>query len=289
MKIQDGCNHRCSYCIVPLVRGNCRSVSTDDVLDEARHIAATDAAEVVLTGIDVGSWGCDLSPRQELADLLQSLLDLGTGMRFRLASIEPHGITPALLSLFTGCEDICGHLHVPLQSGSNRILTAMRRPYLREDLMARLQPAVANRMPLGLGMDVIVGFPGETDADFADTLSLVESLPVTYLHVFPFSPRPGTPAATLGPEVPYAVKMARCAVLRKFSDTRKQAHVESLIGSEVDVVDVRQVRGTVDVVESMGSDYTVIHRRSPGGLQPGRFRVSISGSRGTIALASEVP
>ncbi len=286
--VQDGCNHRCSYCIVPLVRGPCTSTEVAEVLRDAALLDAEGVAEVVLTGIDLGAWGSDLDPHQAFPDLLDALIAAGTRMRFRLSSIEPHGLTPRLLERATGHPDVCRHLHVPLQSGSDRILASMRRPHRADDVITRLGALAACKEPFGLGLDVICGFPGETDQDFADTLAVLEALPVTYLHVFPFSARPGTPAAEMGPSVPHGVKMARCEALRHWAQIRKVEHAAALIGHDVEVVDVRRVRQEPDWIECLASDYSVVHRVAGRGLRTGRFRVRITGHRGPVALACEV-
>ncbi|MBI1845530.1 MAG: tRNA (N(6)-L-threonylcarbamoyladenosine(37)-C(2))-methylthiotransferase MtaB, partial [Candidatus Rokubacteria bacterium] len=189
VKVQEGCQHRCAFCIVPMARGASRSRDPGAVREQVEHLVAAGHPEIVLTGVDLGHYGADLTPRTSLAALLATLI--GTpGLRWiRLSSVLPAYFTPALVEVVTGSAVIAPHLHVPLQSGSDRILRAMRRPYnvaRYRDLVERLAAAIPG---LGLGADVIVGFPGEDETDFAETRRLVETLPFSYLHVFAYSDR----------------------------------------------------------------------------------------------------
>jgi len=195
LKVQDGCQHRCAFCVVPLARGASRSLAPAAIEAHARALVDAGHAEIVLTGVDLGHYGADLVPRTSLAALLARLVTI-SGLRWlRLSSLLPAYFTGELLDIVTGSPVIAPHLHVPLQSGSDHVLRAMRRPYtaaMYRGLVERLAAAIPR---LGLGADVIVGFPGESSDDFAETLALVEALPFSYLHVFPYSPRAGTEAA----------------------------------------------------------------------------------------------
>jgi len=198
LKIQDGCNHRCSYCVIPFVRGRSRSLLPDAVAEQVRRFVSSGAKEIVLSGINLGSYGRDLSPRADLAGLVQRILAETALERLRFSSIEPQDLTRDFVSLAASSERIAPHFHVPLQSGSDRILRAMHRWYRAEHYAERIG-LIREALPqAAIGADVIAGFPGETDEDFARTLELIERLPFTYLHVFSFSPRPGTEAAQLG-------------------------------------------------------------------------------------------
>ncbi|HVB85126.1 MAG TPA: tRNA (N(6)-L-threonylcarbamoyladenosine(37)-C(2))-methylthiotransferase MtaB [Candidatus Dormibacteraeota bacterium] len=194
LKVQDGCNNRCSYCVIPLVRGRSRSLPPDTVVDEVRQLHAACAKEIVLSGINLGSYGRDLAPRAGLPNLVRRILDETEIERIRFSSIELQDVTEDFVSLMAASNRLARHFHVPLQSGSDRILRAMHRWYRTEhyaqriELIRRLLPEAA------IGADVIVGFPGETDEDFAATCDFIERLPFTYLHVFSFSERPGTGA-----------------------------------------------------------------------------------------------
>ncbi len=283
VKVQDGCDGTCAYCIVPRVRGRATSVPLPDIVTAVAHAAAAGAAEVVLTGIDLASWGRDLGGRT-VSDLLTALLNMGTGMRFRLSSLEPHGMDDRLLDIVGNHPDVCPHLHIPIQSGSDRILSAMGRLGTRRDLLDRLQMARERIPGLALGLDVLCGFPGEQDDDFAQTELLVAEAAADMLHVFPFSPRPGTPAARMDGDVLPAVKAARVARLRSFSEQRRNAHAASLVGRIVEVVDIGRRPG--GGVRSVAADGTTVIRTDPRGPRPGRFGLTILAADGATAVAS---
>src|SRR5262249_35348522 len=221
VKVQDGCQHRCSFCIVPFARGGSRSQPLPLVVEQIEALVAAGYGEIVLTGVDLGHYGWDLVPRLSLAALVRRLLDVPGLRRLRLSSILPAYFTPELVETIAGEPRICRHLHVPLQSGADRVLRAMRRPYsvaLYRALVERLAGALPD---LGLGTDVIPGFPGETASEFADTEALVEALPFTYLHVFSYSDRPGTEAARLSvPRVPPDEVRRRTTRLRRLGGAK---------------------------------------------------------------------
>ncbi|MGB6875711.1 MAG: tRNA (N(6)-L-threonylcarbamoyladenosine(37)-C(2))-methylthiotransferase MtaB [Candidatus Acidiferrales bacterium] len=197
LKIQDGCNHRCAYCVIPLVRGRSRSLEPASVLDEIRRLVQTGAQEIVLSGIDLGSYGRDLTPRISLHALVCKIIDETKLASLRLSSIEPIDITQDFVELIASEPRIAPHFHLPLQSGSDRILRAMHRWY-RAAHYARRVEVIRETLPhAAIGADVIVGFPGETEDDHAATMNFIAELPLSYLHVFSFSPRPGTEAANL--------------------------------------------------------------------------------------------
>lgn len=214
VKIQDGCNNRCSYCVIPFVRGRSRSVPPDDVVHEVSRLSAAGAREIVLSGINLGSYGRDLPPRVPLSEVVRRLLDETPIEQIRFSSIEPQDVTKDFVALVAGCERIAPHFHVPLQSGSDRILRAMHRWYRAEHYAERI--AVVRRMlpDAAIGADVIVGFPGESEDDFHATCELIERLPFTYLHVFSFSARPGTAAERLTDTVPAGEIRERARALR---------------------------------------------------------------------------
>jgi threonylcarbamoyladenosine tRNA methylthiotransferase MtaB len=209
LKVQTGCDSSCSYCIIPRARGPARSMPAAHVVEQVRMLAERDFREIVLTGIDLGSWGHDLSSATgagareggELSDLLERLLVVDA-VHFRLSSIEPLGVDDRLLGVACAAsERLARHFHLPLQSGSDTVLQRMRRPYNAERY-ARIVSSIAERFPdAALGADVIVGFPGETEEEFDQTLELVDQAPLTYVHVFSYSDRPGTAAARMGPKV----------------------------------------------------------------------------------------
>ncbi len=245
LKIQDGCDHRCSYCVIPFVRGRSRSLKPRQVVAEVQRLSAAGYREIVLSGINLGSYGRDLTPRVELGALLRLILDETAIERLRLSSIEPMDVTQDLLDLFERSGRLAHHFHIPLQSGSDRILAAMHRWY-RSEHYARRAGLVRERLPAaGIGADVIAGFPGETEEDHRATMDLIERLPLTYLHVFSFSKRPGTAAAALGDEVAPATINQRSRALRALGARKQGAFLEAQAGKALQVLTLRR-RGTDD-------------------------------------------
>src|SRR5262249_34184292 len=202
LKIQDGCNNRCSFCVIPFVPGKSRSLPPETALSEILRLCDSGFQEIVLSGINLGSWGRDLSPRVDILGLLRRVLDETPLARLRISSIEPLDVTRDLIALVAGTDRIADHFHMPLQSGSDCILAAMHRWYRTEHYARRVQLIQQFLPHAAIGADVIAGFPGETEADHNTTLHFVESLPFTYLHVFSYSSRPGTKAASSANEVP---------------------------------------------------------------------------------------
>lgn len=275
LKLQDGCDGHCSYCVVPLARGASRSRPFDEALAQLVALGARHR-EVVVTGVHLGAYGRDLEPRRSLAELLREAVARGLG-RIRLSSIEPLEFPSDLLLEPGPANALCEHFHLPLQSGSDRVLAAMRRPYRAQayrDAILELDALVPGAC---LGADVLVGFPGETDADHAATRALVESLPLAYLHVFPFSPRPGTDAAAMGPAVPPPVVDARAAELRGFSDRRWRAYLAGLAGRELEVI-VERVEG--GLARGTSRQYASVRWPSAGEKRGALSRVRVEASDG---------
>jgi threonylcarbamoyladenosine tRNA methylthiotransferase MtaB len=223
LKIQDGCNNRCSYCVIPFVRGRSRSLPPDQVLEETRKLVAAGAKEIVLSGINLGSYGRDLAPGVDLAGLVRRILDQTALEQLRFSSIEPQDVTEDFVALVATSPRIAQHFHVPLQSGSDRILRAMHRWYRAAHYAERIQLIRSALPDAAIGADVIAGFPGETDEDFAATFDFIACLPFTYLHVFSFSARPGTKAADLGAPVSPAVTRDRARALRALGQQKSTA------------------------------------------------------------------
>jgi len=232
LKVQEGCPAHCAYCIIPLVRGPSRSVLPDDVLAAARELLAQGQKEIVLTGIHLGVYGQDLMPALDLAALCRRLLQETALPRLRLSSLEPLEVTDDLLALMAADERFCPHLHIPLQSGSDRILRAMRRPY---DL-ARYEAIVAAcraRVPgITIGADVLVGFPGENADTFAETMATLRRLQIPHLHVFPYSDRPGTEASRMPDKVPRATVLDWAERVRDIGNEIRHEHLKNQMGSE---------------------------------------------------------
>jgi threonylcarbamoyladenosine tRNA methylthiotransferase MtaB len=209
LKIQDGCNQFCSYCIIPYARGPVRSRPLQQVVRAAEELVRQGYKEIVLTGIHLGLYGSDFSPPIDLTAPLKLLEKVPGLERIRLSSLDPAEVIPEIVQLVAASSKICPHLHIPLQSGSTRILERMRRPYTAEEYL-ELVRAVRQAVPdVGLTTDIMVGFPGETEEDFASTVQVVEAAAFSRLHVFPYSPRPGTPAAGFPEQVPSRVKEDR--------------------------------------------------------------------------------
>jgi len=236
LKVQDGCDSFCTYCIVPHARGRSRSMPPDQVLRHLRRLGAMGYHEVVLTGIHLGAYGLDLQPAGSLRALLEALAAARPLRRIRLSSIEPHELSDDLIDLVAASDLFCPHFHLPLQSGDDTILKKMHRPYSR-DLYGRRVAHIKHRLPrAAVGADVLVGFPGEDEAAFDRTCRLIEMLPLTYLHVFPFSARPGTPAAAYPAQVPHAVVKNRTARVRTIGRAKQHAFLHSALGRKTEVL-----------------------------------------------------
>jgi threonylcarbamoyladenosine tRNA methylthiotransferase MtaB len=275
LKIQDGCNLRCSYCVIPFVRGKSRSLPPHQVLNEIRQLAATGQQEVVLSGINLGMYGRDLTPRVEFEDLLRGILDETSIARLRISSIEPMDVTRDLVALFASTDRLARHFHLPLQSASDAVLAAMHRWYRAEHYERRIE-LVREQLPeAAIGADVITGFPGETEADHEATLAFIDRLPFTYLHVFSFSKRPGTRAASRKDEVPAATIHRRARELRALSYKKSAAFYELQSGKPQEVLTLRHTNSNARAASSenwtpaISSNYLQI--RIPGHLSPNRL------------------
>jgi threonylcarbamoyladenosine tRNA methylthiotransferase MtaB len=237
VKVQDGCNANCSFCIIPSVRGRSRSLSPAAVIEEIAALVDRGYKEVVLSGIHLGTYGRDLDPKTSLQCLVEKILETVPALqRMRLSSIEPLEVTSEIIDLVATDPRMAHHFHIPLQSGSSRVLRAMRRPYQPDyysDLAHRIRSEVEDA---AIGADVMVGFPGETDEEFSETFRLIEDSPLTYLHVFPYSARPGTPAAELKSQVPSHVANFRAKALRQLIARKNAAFRGSMMDRDVDVL-----------------------------------------------------
>jgi len=279
LKIQDGCDYSCAYCVVPLVRGKNRSLPRDEILEKAAAAEKDGAREIVLTGIHAGLYGADRGERDALAGLLKLLLRETYHARFRLGSIEPMEVTDALLDAMACNRRVCRHLHIPLQSGSDRTLSRMRRPYDArrfEETVLR----VASILPgVQIGADVIAGFPGETRDDFEETVRLLESVPVNYLHVFPYSSRPGTESAGWPDDVSHREKKERVLHLLRIDKEKRVAFIREQIGTDLEVLAETAHPGRGELSGYSGNYLEVSFSgdsRETGGL----FRVRATSARG---------
>ena len=240
VKVQDGCNANCSFCVIPSVRGRSRSIDPDSALQEIRQLVARGYKEVVLSGIHLGTYGRDLTGKITFHALIVRVLEIPGLERLRLSSIEPLEVAPEIIDLVATHPRMARHFHIPLQSGSARILRAMYRPYTPQ-YYSELVTRIRSRVPdAGIGADVMVGFPGEMDEDFIATYRLIEESPLTYLHVFPFSSRPGTVAATLANQIPDHVSRFRAKTLRTLISAKNEAFRRDMIGREIDVLTLEE-------------------------------------------------
>jgi threonylcarbamoyladenosine tRNA methylthiotransferase MtaB len=236
LKVQDGCDNRCSFCIIPSVRGASRSLPAEEVLAQIDVLVESGFHEVVISGINLGRWGRDFSKPQRFVSLVRAIIERTDLQKLRISSVEPMDWTPELIELVAGCERIAKHAHVPMQSGSDRVLRAMHRKY-RPWHYAEKIGRIRQAMPTAaIGADVMVGFPGETDTDFEETRRMIEELPLTYLHVFTYSSRPGTRSAAMPNQVPVQVARERNRVLRALAAEKKRAFMESFVGRELPAI-----------------------------------------------------
>jgi threonylcarbamoyladenosine tRNA methylthiotransferase MtaB len=232
LKVQDGCDYSCSFCTIPLARGNSRSDSIENIIKTAEEIAANDIKEIVLTGVNIGDFGIIEGKREKtFLDLIRELDKINGIERFRISSIEPNLLSNEIIEFVSASEKFVPHFHIPLQSGSNKILKLMKRRYQRELYQERIL-SIKTMMPhCCIGVDVIVGFPGETEQDFLDTYNFLNDLDISYLHVFTYSERPDTAAITLAGSVPGNLRHERTAKLRILSEKKRRYFYEQHLGS----------------------------------------------------------
>jgi threonylcarbamoyladenosine tRNA methylthiotransferase MtaB len=292
LKIQDGCDTFCTYCIVPYARGRHRSMPFEDVLTSVRNIKKAGFHEVVLTGIHLGCYGTDLSPATHLTELLTVLRDQETIGRIRLSSIEPLELTNELIDLVSTSSTrpghICRHFHIPMQNGDDTILKRMHRPYLQKDFRKRIETIHRALPDAAIGADVMLGFPGESDEAYQNTLSFIESLPLSYLHVFPFSPRKGTPAYKFSDQVPSGIVKERCREVRALGNRKRMAFLEKHIHTEVEVL----VETTPDVktgrLKGVTSNYIKVLLDKHEGIKNTFQNVRIEEIRDTQSVVGRV-
>jgi threonylcarbamoyladenosine tRNA methylthiotransferase MtaB len=245
LKIQDGCDARCSYCIVPFARGRSRSLLPERIIEHMRVLKEGGYHEVVLTGIHLGSYGQDFSPPFPLEKLLRQLEEKETPHRIRLSSIEPMDFSEELTDFLPTSKKVCPHLHIPIQSGEDEILKKMNRNYSRSFLFDLIQKLHQTISGLSIGADVIVGFPGETEEKFRETYEWIESRPFSYLHVFPFSKRKGTPAFQYSQVVDQADITRRAKAIRELGKKKRRAFYSRFLHQELNVlVEGRREKGT---------------------------------------------
>jgi len=265
LRVQDGCDARCSYCIVPSVRGPGRSAAPAQVLEEVRRLVRKGAREIVLTGVHLGAYGRTLPQPVSLVELLRRMVEIPGLGRLRLSSIEAMDFDRGIVELAAGYPILARHFHIPVQSGSDPVLRRMRRPYTAARYLELLEH-IHGRLPAaGLGTDVMVGFPGESDADFRATCELVRRSPLTYLHVFPYSKREATEAAAMPDQIPARVVQDRCRILRALSADLNFAFRHRFLGEVLPAVSLAEE-------EAMGATFALtdnfIHVRISGPAPP---------------------
>ncbi len=239
LKVQDGCGNKCAFCIIPSVRGRSRSARMAEILAQMRDLASR-YVEVVLSGINLGRWGRDLPGDLRFVDLLRTIIAETSIQRLRISSVEPMDWSADLLRFFAGEPRIARHVHIPLQSGSDSVLKRMFRKYRTRHYASRLELARTLMPDAAIGADVMTGFPGETDAEFEETVRFIEQQPFTYLHVFTYSERPGTAAANYANPVPAPVRQERTRRLRALSDEKNKHFRRSMLGNTLSAVTLEQ-------------------------------------------------
>jgi threonylcarbamoyladenosine tRNA methylthiotransferase MtaB len=286
LKVQDGCNNRCSFCIIPSVRGQSRSMPLERVIDDARALAAAGYREIVLTGINLGQWGRDFQPQRRFVDLLRLLLERTDIEKLRISSVEPMDWSDELIALVAGSARIAKHAHVPLQSGSDVVLRRMHRRYRPWHYAEKLRK-IREAMPdAAIGADVMAGFPGETNELFEESCSFIEHLPFTYLHVFTYSSRPGTRSADMPGQVPVHVARERNRVLRELATRKNLEFRRNFLGKTLEVITLQS--GDEGSTEALSDNYLKV--RILGRHEANRvMRVTIreTGDEGLVAVAQE--
>lgn len=279
LKVQDGCNNRCSFCVIPSVRGRSRSLPLPEVLREVNALCAAGYREVVISGINLGRWGRDFSTTDSgraprLVHLIRAILDHTPLEKLRVSSVEPMDWTDELISLMASSPRIAKHAHVPMQSGSDAVLRRMHRKYRPWHYRDRVEKIRAAAPAAAIGADVMVGFPGETDEEFEQTWRNIRDLPLTYLHVFTYSARPGTPAAELAVQVPVETARARNRILRELASEKKQDFMKSFIGRQVEAITLHA--GNQEFTEALTDNYLKL--RLQGSHAPNRWlRAGVEG------------
>ena len=323
LKVQDGCDNRCSFCVIPYVRGKSRSLAMERVVAEVRTLVEADYREVVISGINLGRWGRDLevvgrrslvvgkqNPRQDrliaaafegelaesyseqlatndqrFAGLIRAILDQTSLQKLRISSVEPMDWSDELIGLMAASPRIAKHAHVPLQSGSDAVLRRMHRKYRPWHYREKIGKIRAAMPTAAIGADVMVGFPGETETEFAETRAMIDELPLTYLHVFTYSARPGTPAAHQAGQVPVAVARERNRALRELASQKKAAFMGSLVGTAVEAITLQS--GGAEFTEALTENYLKI--RIPGHYEANRWMIlNIEGIYGEMFVGRPV-
>ena len=286
LKVQDGCDNRCSFCIIPSVRGQSRSMKLNRVIEEANALVAAGYREIVLSGINLGRWGRDFQPQQRFEQLVRALLEHTDIEKVRISSVEPMDWSDDVISLVAESPRIAKHAHVPLQSGSDRVLRRMHRKYRPWHYAEKIRK-IHEAMPhAAIGADVMVGFPGETDELFEESRSFIEHLQFTYLHVFTYSSRPGTPSAAMPDQVAVHIARERNRILRELAAEKNLAFRRSFVGRSLDVITLQA--GGDDWTEALSDNFLKV--RLAGRCEANKsLRVDVMeiGNEDLVAVAAE--
>jgi threonylcarbamoyladenosine tRNA methylthiotransferase MtaB len=263
LKVQDGCDNRCSFCIIPSVRGHSRSLPLDSVIDQINALVDSGYREIVISGINLGRWGRDLAGSSSFETLIYSILGETQIEKIRISSVEPMDWSDELIDLVASSPRIAKHAHVPLQSGSDAVLRRMHRKYRPWHYREKIEKIRAAMPAAAIGADVMAGFPGETDAEFESTRRLIEDLPFTYLHVFTYSARPGTAAAAMPNQIPVQVARQRNHILRDLAAEKRLTFMQSFLGKPLDAITLNVVGGGPDgeFTEALTDNYQKLFLR----------------------------
>jgi threonylcarbamoyladenosine tRNA methylthiotransferase MtaB len=283
LKIQDGCDKSCSYCSVKFARGKSRSLRVEDVVSSAQDMEKSGYREIVLTGVHIGSYGHDLRPVSSLPAIVEELSELCPETRFRLSSLEPGELHDDLLSILKR-KNICSHLHIPLQSGSDNILKTMNRGYNTTKYKQVINRLITEYSDIAIGTDIIAGFPGETDEDFNNTMKFVDSIPFSYLHVFPYSRRPDTTAYSMEGQVGNSVKKIRVKKLIELGFNKKYHYLKKHVGTTLNVI-IEKKSATHGLYNAISDNYLKLMVRGDR-IKPGdRLDVDVISLTGSKLIA----
>lgn len=280
LKIQEGCHAFCSYCIVPYARGGSRSVNPAEVLDGLKRLIDEGYKEVVLTGIHLGYYGEELNPATDLLALIKMIDREFPGLRIRISSLEPTEITDKFIEFLSTSSAICNHLHIPLQSGDDTILNAMNRRYTSSYFASVIEKVADKVKEIGIGVDVIAGFPGEGEGEFLNTFNLLKGLPISYLHVFPYSKRKGTPAADYSNHVPPEKINQRSEMLRTLSEEKKREFMGRFVGKEVVALGERKRDKESTLFKATTRNYLQLQVECGENMVNREIRVQVADSEG---------
>jgi threonylcarbamoyladenosine tRNA methylthiotransferase MtaB len=278
-KIQDGCDYKCTFCTIPLARGKSRSMNPDLVLEEFKNLVDQGYKEIILTGVNVGDYGKSFD--LNLYRLLKNLILVEGDFRIRISSIEPNLLTDEIINITAESEKLCNHFHIPLQSGSSSILKSMQRRYTPDDYKNVILKTKQSIPDVGIGVDVIVGYPGETEKEFMETYNFLFDLPISYLHVFSYSERPDTKALTISDSVDPSERKRRNKMLRILSDKKKNYFYNQMVGKNLDVL--FESEDAEGIIKGFSSNYVRVKHKFDKDLENQICKVSVLGLENDLA------